>query len=267
MPSHGERITYPSRGVERPAYLAGTSGPGPLPAVLVIHETFGVTPHIEDVCRRLAAEGYVTLAPDLFALGMRPVSNEELEAAMAFLRTMPPELRRDVAASQARVRELPEAEREPTRKALEWLRTRDLDAHTADMFDAVDWLARQAFVRNDRIASVGFCMGGALSIRLAAAGASLAACVIFYGANPPLDRISSIRCPVLGLYGGDDRGITDTVPRFAEAMRAAGKSFQHHVYPGAGHAFFNDTRLDVYRKEAAEDAWRRTLAFFRKTLA
>ena len=105
-------------------------------------------------------------------------------------------------------------------------------------------------------------MGGALSVRLAAAGAPLAACVIFYGAAPPFERIPHIRCPVLGLYGGEDRGITDGVPSFAEEMQKAGKSFEYHVYPGAAHAFFNDTRAEVYREDAAKDAWQRTLSFF-----
>jgi carboxymethylenebutenolidase len=177
------------------------------------------------------------------------------------MRSLPPESRRKPEAMQAKLAEVPEAERGPIEKALDWLRNRDLDAHTPDMHAALDFLARQPFVRPERIGSVGFCMGGALSVRLAAAGAPLAACVIFYGAAPLFDRIPNIRCPVLGLYGGEDRGITDAVPAFAEAMRVAGKSFEHHTYPGAGHAFFNDTRADVYREEAARDAWRRTLSF------
>jgi carboxymethylenebutenolidase len=141
-----------------------------------------------------------------------------------------------------------------------------MDAYVPDMLAAVDFLSRQPFVRPGRIGSVGFCMGGALSARLAAAGATLAACVIFYGVAPPFDRLPNIRCPVLGLYGGEDRGITDGVPSFAEAMQKSGKSFEYHTYPGAGHAFFNDTRSDVYRREAVEDAWRRVLAFFDSTL-
>ncbi|HEV8595194.1 MAG TPA: dienelactone hydrolase family protein [Thermoplasmata archaeon] len=261
----GERLSYNSRGLDRPAYLARPPSEESRPGVVVIHEIFGLTPHIEHVARRLAEHGYVAFAPDLFAHGGRPVSDEELESAMRFLRTIPPEVRRDPAAQQARIGELPEAERGPTTRALDWLRNRDMDAYTPDMLAAVDFLSRQPFVRPDRIGSVGFCFGGALSVRLAAAGAPLAACIIFYGAAPPADRIPNIRGPVLGLYGGDDRGITDAVPAFAEAMRAAGKSFESHSYPGAGHAFFNDQR-ETYREEAARDAWQRTLAFFRQHL-
>ena len=255
-------LTYPSRGVDRPAYLARPATEEPRPGVLVIHEIFGLSPHIQDVARRLGDQGYAALAPDLFAHGGRPVTNEQLEFALRLTRSLPPESRRNPDAAQAKLAEIPAADRGPTQKALEWLRNRDLDAHTPDMLAALDFLTRQPFVRPGRIGSVGFCMGGALSVRLAAAGAPLAACVIFYGASPPFDRISHIRCPVLGLYGGEDRGITDGVPSFAEEMQKSGKSFEYHVYPGAAHAFFNDTRPEVYREDAAKDAWQRTLSFF-----
>jgi len=259
------RVTYPCNGMDRPAFLARPDD-SRRPAVIVIHEIFGVTPHIEDVCRRFAGEGYVAMAPDLFALGGRPVTNEEMEAAIRFTQSLPPELRRDAAAAQARLGDLPEAQREPVAKGLHWLRNRDMNRYARDLEPAVEWLAAQSYVRPDRIASVGFCFGGGLSALLAASGAPLAACVIFYGSNPPLDRVPNIRGPVLGLYGGEDRGITDKVPEFAEAMNRAGKSFEHHVYSGAPHAFFNDSRSSVYRQEAAEDAWRRVLAFLGSTL-
>ena len=83
---------------------------------------------------------------------------------------------------------------------------------------------------------------------------------IYYGTPPPTDRLGGIACPLLGIYGGDDGRITSAVPAFAEAMSAAGKRFDHHVYPGAPHAFFNDTR-PAYRVAPARDAWARTLAF------
>ena len=194
------------------------------------------------------------------------MTDEQLEAAFRLMRSLPPERRRNPEAMQAKLAEVPVVERGPIQKALDWLRDRDLDAHTPDMLAAVGYLSRQPFVRPDRIGSVGFCMGGALSARLAAAGAPLAACVIFYGAAPPAERFASIRCRVLGLYGGEDRGITDAVPAFAEEMRKAGKSFEYHVYPDAAHAFFNDTRAEVYREDAAKDAWQRTLSFLDRCL-
>jgi carboxymethylenebutenolidase len=146
---------------------------------------------------------------------------------------------------------------------MRWLRTRDLSQNVADLQAARHWLASRTFTRADRIASLGFCMGGSLSARLAARGAPLAACVIFYGENPPSEQIQNIRCPVLGLYGGDDHRLTDHVPAFATAMQRAGRSFEYHVYPGAPHAFFNDTRA-TYRAEAAADAWTRVLAFLHR---
>ena len=258
----GTLLTYPSQGIDRPAYLARPSTEEPRPGLLVIHEIFGLSPHIQDVARRLGDQGYVALAPDLFAHGGRPVTNEQLESAMRLMRSLPPESRRNPEAAQAKLAEIQAADRGPTQKALDWLRNRDLDAHTPDMLAALEFLSRQPFVRQGRIGSVGFCMGGALSVRLAAVGAPLAACVIFYGAAPPFERIPHIRCPVLGLYGGEDRGITDGVPSLAEEMQKAGKSFEYHVYPGAAHAFFNDTRPEVYREDAAKDAWQRTLSFF-----
>ena len=105
-----------------------------------------------------------------------------------------------------------------------------------------------------------------MSVRLATEDPELRACVIFYGQNPPLEDVPRIQASVLGLYGGEDHGITDTVPQLDEAMRKAGKSFAHHVYPGARHAFFNDTRLQVYHPESAADAWKRVNEFFRSQL-
>jgi carboxymethylenebutenolidase len=113
---------------------------------------------------------------------------------------------------------------------------------------------------------VGFCMGGNLSARLAARYESLGAAVVFYGSPPPAEEIPAIRCPVLGFYGGDDTRITSAVPAFAEAMAAAGVSFEHHVYSGAPHAFFNDTRRS-YHPEAARDASARCLLFFARHLS
>jgi len=93
-----------------------------------------------------------------------------------------------------------------------------------------------------------------------------AAAVIFYGSAPPPERIAGVRCPILGFYGGDDPRITQGVPAFTEALHAAGKAFESHIYPGAPHAFFNDTR-GSYRVDPSRDAWARTLAFFSQHLA
>jgi len=123
-----------------------------------------------------------------------------------------------------------------------------------------------AATRGQKIVSVGFCMGGALSAALAANDPELAGAVVFYGMPPAEDAIAKIRCPVLGFYGGLDARIGAALPAFTEAMARAGKRLEKHVYEGAQHAFFNDTRA-VYDASAARDAFARTLAFFREQLA
>jgi carboxymethylenebutenolidase len=116
-----------------------------------------------------------------------------------------------------------------------------------------------------KVGAVGFCMGGGIAGLLACGEPALSAAVVFYGAPPPLDRVASIACPVLGHYGDPDPRITPQIPALAEAMRAHGKRFEHHVY-GAPHAFFNDT-AGSYRPDAARAAWARTLAFLLAELA
>ena len=255
-----EHLTYPGDGASLKAFLARPAGAEPFPAVIVIHEIWGLDAHIEEVARRFAREGFAALAPDLYSRGGMPVSTEEIGAAMRFTQTLPPAARTNPQAMQAKMSELPDAERATIARTMQWLQTRDLSQNVVDLQAARQWLANQPFIRADRIAALGFCMGGGLSARLAATGAALSTCVIFYGENPPADQIANIRCPVLGLYGGDDHRITDGIPALAETMQRAGKSFEHYVYPGAPHAFFNDTRA-TYRPEAAADAWQRVLAF------
>ena len=120
---------------------------------------------------------------------------------------------------------------------------------------------------NGKVGSVGFCMGGGMSYRLAAHADVLSAAVIFYGSSPnQIEEAATVSCPILGLYGETDARITGAVPDLTEALKRNGKSIETHVYAGAPHAFFNDT-APSYREEAAKDAWIRTLAFFRQHLA
>jgi carboxymethylenebutenolidase len=108
-------------------------------------------------------------------------------------------------------------------------------------------------------------MGGGLSALLACHDETLSGAVMFYGSSPPADFVPAIACPVLGFYGSMDTRVNATLPGFAEAMKNAGRHFEHHTYEGAGHGFFNDSRLS-YNADAARDAFFRTLAFFEKTL-
>lgn len=256
-----EHVTYPSDSAAIEAYLARPTGSGPWPAVIVIHEIWGLDPHIEDITRRFVSEGYVGLAPNLYSRHGMPVSQEEIATAMAFMQTLPPEARTNPTAIQSRMATLPESERTVITRTLQWLQTRDTSQSVADLRAGLAWLQKQPDVKPHHIAVLGFCMGGGLAGRLAATGADVTACVISYGENPPLDQVPNIHCPVLGLYGGEDHRITDTVPDLAAVMAQAGKSFTYQIYPGAPHAFFNDTRA-TYRPEAATNAWQRVLAFF-----
>jgi carboxymethylenebutenolidase len=240
---------------------------GHRPAVVVIHEIFGPDAHIRDVSRRFADLGYVAAAPDLFTGELHALlTPANIAIAMQSFAQAPPELRRDPSKLAAFAASQP-PERRPILEAF----GRIGQPHVQEAF-ATDLLAVTQYLRNlnevdpVHVGSVGFCFGGAMSARLATVDPDLRAAVLFYGQNPPFDAIPRIHARVLGLYGEQDPGITQTVPAFAEAMAAAGKSFQYHVYPGAKHAFFNDTRPN-FHPASASDAWGRVTRFLTDNLA
>lgn len=248
-----EYVRYPSPKGDVLGYLARPAAEGPLPALIVIHEWTGLIPYVEDVARRLACEGYLALAPDLYTGDpMRAVLNvEELEEATALGRAP------DVDAATAA---LPAERRERVRAAHDWRQARTGEKYLPFLQGTLRYLQGRSDVLPGAIGVIGFCMGGRLSATLATTGAELAAAVVFYGPNPPLDNVAKVRCPVQGHYGGDDPSVTLKVPDFDAAMRAAGKDFTYFVYEGAPHAFHNDTRSD-YHVEAARVSWGRALEF------
>jgi carboxymethylenebutenolidase len=265
--------TIPGPAASVPAYMVRPAPAAePLPAVLVIQEMWGLDRHIRDVARRLATAGYLVLAPDLYAhAGARPpeLSEGRILQARGFLDAHPGSVA-DPAAREAALERLPEPQRAEVAATLELLwrgvgnrsgprPQGGMEDWLEDLVAAADWLRGRPECRGRRVGSVGFCMGGTLSGLLACTDGGLGAAVVFYGSAPPAERVAAIRCPVLGLYGAEDRRITDQVPAFAAAMRAAGKAFTYRVYP-APHAFFNDERPS-YRVEAARHAWAETLAF------
>jgi carboxymethylenebutenolidase len=267
-----EWVEYRSDGQSVPAYLAKPARVSdPLPAVVVIQEVWGVDDHIQDVVLRVSTAGYLALAPDLYARGGRrpaALAADRIEAVKAFLDSVPPSAWMNPSERDAALARLPEPQRRSIGETLGLLLSPDrpMERYTADLRAGVRYLRDHPASRGRRVGSVGFCMGGALSALLACAEPELRAAVIYYGSAPPAGQIAGIRCPLLGLYGGDDPRITQGVPAFAEALRAASKTFEYHVFPGAPHAFFNDTRSS-YRVDAARQAWARTLVFFAQHLA
>jgi carboxymethylenebutenolidase len=228
-------VQIPVGGGHIPAYAARPDGAGPFPTVLVIEEIFGVHEYIKDVCRRLAKNGYLAVAPELYA-----------RLADLSKMTDPQQIIRDVIS-----------------KAPDATILGDLDATAA-------WAHTHGDGDTRRLAVTGFCRGGRDVWLYAAHNPTLKAAVAWYGpvggARTPiqprtaLDVAPDLQCPLLGLYGGADPSIPQEQVR--EAARAAGKSVDIVVYPDAPHGFHADYRPS-YRPEAAEDGWRRMLAFFR----
>jgi len=208
-------------------FVARPKQPNKYPAVIVIHEIWGLANHIKDVATRLVQEGYVALAVDLFERKLITKLEEGREIRQALTE----------------------------------------EKILGDLNGAFNYLTTLDYVMPNRIGSIGFCMGGGLSLLLACRNSALAAAVIFYGRNPtPIDLVKNITCPILGNYAGADKGITESdINLLKQTLTKYRKEFDIKAYPGAPHAFFNDTK-ESYRPEAAKDAWERTLAFLNKNL-
>ena len=224
----GMRVSYKSGDDTVNGMLYAPAGKGPFPALIVIHEWWGLNDWVKEQASKFADEGYVALAVDLY------------RGKVADTADLAHELMRGVPQDRA---------------------IRDLKA-------AYDYLAAQPNVKKDRIGAIGWCMGGGYSLDVALAEPHLAADVINYGhlATDP-EELKKIQAPILGLFGGQDRGIPpEDVQKFQQAMEKLGKKIEVKIYPDAGHAFENPNNKQGYRAEDAADAWRRTLAFLAGTL-
>ncbi|HVM80465.1 MAG TPA: dienelactone hydrolase family protein [Stellaceae bacterium] len=209
-------------------YLVTPKAAGKHGAVVVIHENRGLNPHIKDVARRLGAEGFVALAVDyLGPIGGTPEDEDKAAAMFATLKV------EDVLAD--------------SRAAVAFLKGRPNG--------------------NGKVGAVGFCWGGGQVNALAVAEPDLIAGVAYYGPQPPAEKVPAIKAALLLHYGALDERIDAGIPAYEAALKAAGKTYEIFVYPGANHAFNNDTNAARYNKEAADLAWSRTLAFLRKYLA
>jgi carboxymethylenebutenolidase len=199
------------------------------PGVIVLQEWWGLVPHIEDIADRFAAEGFVALAPDLYH-GEKATGPDQAGKLMMAL---------------------------------------NIERTEKDLAGAIDYLQQQPGVTGKGVGTVGFCMGGALSLFAASKNPEVAACVIFYGGHPNVKPdLAALRAPVLGLWAGKDGFVTpEVVAQLDQQLTALGKRHEFHTYPNAQHAFFNDTRPEVHDADASKDAWRRTVEFFRKELA
>ncbi len=219
---------FPGVGARLDGYLARPARSGTFPVVLVCHENRGLTRHIEDVTRRLAKAGYVALAVDLLSRE-GGTDKHDFDAIPGILGKAPP----------AR--------------------------HVQDFKSGLAFARSQAAARGDRAGMVGFCFGGAVTWRVAAAAPELRAAVPFYGVPVPEAEVPAIGAAVLAIYAGRDDRINQNIPAIESAMAKNGKTFRKIVYPGVDHAFHNDSGAR-YNAEAAKAAWGETLAWFGKYL-
>jgi carboxymethylenebutenolidase len=219
-------VDFPSNGRTMPGYLARPDSEGGHPALVVIQEWWGLVPHIKEVADRFAAEGYVALAPDLYYGQEASEPDEARKLAMAL----------------------------------------DRDRAVAEIGAAAGYLKALSSVNSEKVGVVGWCMGGGLSLSAAAEDGDIGAAVCFYGR--PLSEADTARLevPVLGLFAGEDHGISVAEVRtFEKELERHGVPHEIHLYENAHHAFFNNTR-PVYDPEVAGDAWLRTLDWFQTYL-
>ncbi len=222
-----ERVAYNSPKGRINGYLVRPTAKGKRPAVIVIQENRGLNPHIEDVARRLAVEGFLTFAPDLLSVSGGTPPDED-QARELHGRTDP----RDI---------------------------------TAAAVAAVPFVLAHA-ESNGNVGVVGFCFGGGVANRMAAERPELKAAVVYYGLQVPADQVPAIRAPLLLHYAELDQRVNAGIAAYESALKANGKRYTIHMYPGVNHAFNNDTGGARYSKEAADLAWERTLAFFKEQL-
>ncbi len=226
--AESKTVSYKSGDETVQAVLYTPSGTGPFPALIVIHEWWGLNDWIKEQASKLSDQGYVALAIDLYRGKVATTPDEAHE------------IMRGVPEDRAK---------------------RDLDA-------AFNFLASQPNVRKNRIGAIGWCMGGGYSLDVALQEPALAAAVINYGhlATDP-EAIKKIDAPILGLFGEQDRGITPAdVHQFQQTMEGLGKKIDVKIYDDAGHAFENPNNKDGYRPADAADAWNRTVKFLATAL-
>jgi carboxymethylenebutenolidase len=215
-------VTFPSGDATIMAYLAQPAGTGRHGAVMICHENRGTGPHYEDVARRFAKAGFVGISLDLLSRqgGTSAVAGNQVGGIIS-----------GPGAAERFVE---------------------------DFKAAMAYLRQQPFVDGDRVGMTGYCFGGGVTLNVAAREPSLRAAIPYYGTPAFPDELPNARAAVLGVYGETDARVNASIPTVEANLRAAGVPFQVKLYPGAGHAFFNDTG-GSYNEAAATAAWRDTL--------
>jgi carboxymethylenebutenolidase len=224
----GKPVTYKSGDETVQGILYTSTGKGPFPALVVIHEYWGLNDWVKEQASKLADQGYVSLAIDLYRGKVAPTPD------------MAHELMRGVPEDRAK----------------------------RDLHSAVEFLKSQPSVKKDRIGAIGWCMGGGYALDVALQEPDLAALVINYGhLATDSESLKKIHASILGIFGGQDRGITpDDVHKFEQQLKQLGKKVEIKIYDDAGHAFENPNNKDGYRSADAADAWKRTVEFLAMTL-
>lgn len=222
-----ESINYAGVGLPMIAYQARPVANKKYPAVIVIHENRGLQPHIKDVARRIALEGFVAFAPDaLSSFGGTPDNQDE---------------------------------------AVQMIQKLDNQKTIQNLVAAVKYLKTNPMTTGE-VGCTGFCWGGGMTNQVAVNSPDLDAAVPYYGMQPKAEDVSKIKCPILIHYAGNDERIDAGIPDFEKALKQAKVEYQIYIYPGAEHGFNNDTNPQRFNKEAADLAWSRTIKFFKDKL-
>jgi len=224
----GKSVSYKSGDETVQGMIYTPSGKGPFPGIVVIHEWWGLNDWVKEQASKLADQGYEALAIDLYRGKVATTPDEAHEL----------------------MRGVPE------------------DRATRDLHAAFEFLKSQSNVKKDRMASIGWCMGGGYSLDVALQETTLTAAVINYGhLAVDADSLKKINASILGIFGGQDRGIpVDDVKKFEQNLKQMGKKVEIVIYPNAGHAFENPNNKDGYRADDAADAWKRTVKFLESSL-
>ena len=220
-------VTFKSNGSEANGYFARPDSDQPGLGIVVIQEWWGLNDHIRDVTRRFAEQGFVALAPDLYHGKIVAEPNDAQKAAM-------------------------ELDRERASK---------------DISGAAAYLKAQPYVVPKNIGIIGFCMGGGLALNVGAHDPNVGAIAAFYGGGAPgADAFANSHAAILNIVGERDTRVLDTIQALDQGLKRYTMPHELVVYPGGQHAFFNDTRKEVYKADAAQDAWKRALDWFHKYL-